>query len=248
MTDEHVDKLIERFAIKQVIEMFDLISDLLFWVKDENCHFLYANHHFLQHLGVKSVSDIIGRGDYDFAAPHLARQFYMDDQKVMQGERVENRLEMNVLHGGEIAWFTTSKRPLYDQQGKVIGSYGISRHLEKTSMALSGMDALKAPVAYVREHYMRAICMQELASVAHLSISALERRFGKYLGKTPTQFINEVRLEHARRLLIETADPVSSIAEQVGFSDHSYFSRQFTRAFAQSPSLFRHEYLESVSQ
>ena len=45
------------------------------------------------------------------------------------------------------------------------------------------MDALKAPVEYIRENYMRTITLTELAKVTFLSISALERRFKKHLKK-----------------------------------------------------------------
>jgi len=234
-----IEKLINTFSIKQIIDMFDLMPDVLFWVKDKNCRFVYANQYFLQHIGVTSIAQLTGLSDFDFSPAHIAKQFNVDDKKVMHGEVVNNRLEMNHTESGDIAWFTTSKRPLYNEQGKPIGSYGITRHLEKTSLALAGMDALKKPVTYIRQNYMQPICLEELANITHLSISALERRFKKYLGKTPKQFINEVRLENARRLLIETNNTIATIANDTGFADHSYFSRQFQKLFKQSPSVFR---------
>lgn len=242
MSPACVDKFINQFSVKQIIEMFDLMPDIIFWVKDENGCFVYANQFFLEHIGVSSLAQIIGLSDFDFSPAHIAKQFSVDDQKVMEGEVVNNRLEMNNTKSGDIAWFTTSKRPLLNEQGKTIGSYGISRHLEKTSLALSGMDALKEPVAYVRNNYMQNICLEELADISHLSISALERRFKKFLGKTPKQFINEVRLENARRLLIETNIAIATVANDAGFTDHSYFSRQFQKLFKQSPSAFRQEH------
>jgi len=237
-----VDNFINQFGVKQIIGMFDLMPDVIFWVKDENGCFVYANQFFLEHIGVTSLAQITGLSDIDFSPAHLAKQYSVDDQKVMLGEIVNNRLEMNNTKSGDIAWFTTSKRPLLDEQGKPIGSYGISRHLEKTSLALSGMDALKEPVAFVRKNYMQNISLEELADITHLSISALERRFKKFLGKTPKQFINEVRLENARRLLIETNIAIATIANDTGFTDHSYFSRQFQKLFKQSPSAFREEH------
>ena len=240
-----VDNFINQFSVKQIIEMFDLMPDILFWVKDEKGCFVYANKYFLEHLGVTSLAQIVGSSDYDFSVPHIAKQFEVDDQKVMHGEVVNNRLEMNHTKSGDIAWFTTSKRPLFNKEGLPIGSYGITRHLEKTSLALAGMDALKVPVDYVRKNYMNNICLEQLADITHLSISALERRFKKFLGKTPKQFINEVRLENARRLLIETNIAIATIANDTGFADHSYFSRQFQKLFEQSPSIFRQEHCSS---
>jgi len=91
---------------------------------------------------------------------------------------------------------------------------------------------------------MKPIRLDVLAKISHLSISALERRFKKYLSKTPKQYIIDVRLEHARRLLVETTLPIALVAEQSGFVDASYFSRRFKRKFAVLPSEFRAEYRE----
>jgi len=231
--------ILELAGIQQLMQAFDLLSDMLFWVKDSESRIVYANHHFLEHIGMKTLDQVIGLNDYNFAPRHIAEQFLADDQRVMKGEPVDERLEINILKSGETCWFSTSKRPLYDTEGHIIGSYGISRHLEKTSIALDALERLKAPIDYIRTNYMNQISVSELAAISNLSVSALERRFGAYLSKTPKQFIAEVRLENARRLLAETSLPISSVALQTGFTDPSYFSRLFCKQFDESPSEFR---------
>lgn len=233
---------IDQLPILTALRMYDLLPDIIFWVKDASGRVIHANQCFLEHIGVDSLEQAIGMTDFDFAPKHIAKQFIVDDQRVMHGELVTDRLEMNVPELGEISWFITSKRPLVNASGAIVGSYGISRHLEKTSVALSAMVALKAPVAFIRENYMRKINLSDLAEVSCLSISALERRFKKFLLKTPNQYICEVRLENARRLLVETTLPVALIADQSGFPDPSYFSRKFYQTFSQLPSEFRASY------
>lgn len=225
--------------------MFDLMPDILFWVKNKHGNFVYANANFVEHLGVKTLKQVIGLNDFDFSPEHLAKQFWVDDLKVLGGDSVTDRLELNHTIDGENAWFLTSKRALYDDKGAAIGTYGVSRHIEKTSMAISGMEAIKEPVDYIRANYMKDINMQQLADVAHLSISALERRFKKYLLKTPKQFINEFRLEKARKLLLESHLSIAVVASEVGFSDHSYFSKKFKSLFGQLPKEFRETYLST---
>ncbi len=233
------NSFIEQFCVYQLIEIFDLIPDILFWIKDKSGQFKYANRCFLEHHGLSSATQIINRTDFDFSPSHIAEQFTVDDNKVLQGQEVHDRLEMNKNQSGRISWFSTSKRPLYDKKQQLIGTYGISRHLEKTSHVLSGMDALKIPVEFIKENYMRNITLTELAEVTFLSVSALERRFKKHLKKTPKQFMNDVRLENARRLLIESSLPIAAVANECGYSDHSYFSKQFSLLFGQLPSSFR---------
>ena len=94
---------------------------------------------------------------------------------------------------------------------------------------------------YIKDNFHLDISIEHLADVAHLSVSALERRFKKHLVKTPKQFIRQIRLENARQLLVETNLPISEVAYQCGFLDHSYFSRQFKLMFDELPSDIRRQ-------
>ncbi|WP_371193783.1 helix-turn-helix domain-containing protein [Glaciecola sp. SC05] len=222
--------------VQQVIGMFDLLPDVLFWVKDTNSAIVHANKVFLEHLGVKSLQVIKGKTDECFFPYYLARQYLTDDIKVMAGELITDRLELNMLKSGGYGWFSTSKRPLINKQGMIIGSYGFTQHLEKTSHLLSTIDGIRVPVEYVRANYASSITVEQLAELSFLSVSALERRFKRYLSKTPKQFINQVRLENARRLIMEGEGPIADVALACGFSDQSYFSKQFKSLFAVQPS------------
>ncbi|MDO6447191.1 AraC family transcriptional regulator [Colwellia sp. 1_MG-2023] len=239
MTEQNVSRFIAQMGGEQLISMFDLLPGVLFWIKDKNHNFIHANQAFIDHKSVKGLQKIVGKTDFDFSPPHLAKQFIRDDNKILAGQSVTERLEMNMTETGDAAWYATSKRPITNKQGEIIGSYGITRHLQKQTIALSGVDAVKVPVDYIRSHYHQHFTIDELAEVAHLSVSALERRFKKYLAKTPKQFINEVRLENARRLLVESNTPISQVGEETGFTDHSYFSKQFRLFFGVLPSDFR---------
>lgn len=234
-----VQGIINKAGVNQLIAAFDLLPDILFWVKDSESRILYANQHFIEHQGYKSLEQILLKTDFDFSSKHLAFQYVNDDKRVMNGYVVTDRLELNQTSNGELAWFSTSKKAILADDGQILGTYGVTRHLQKTSKALSHVRAIEGPVNYIREHYHRNICIEELAELAHLSVSALERRFKKHLAKTPNQFINEIRLENARKLLVETRLPISQIAYQCGFSEPSYFSKQFRRLFGEIPSQMR---------
>lgn len=234
-----VQGIINKAGVNQLIAAFDLLPDILFWVKDSDSRILYANQHFIEHQGYKSLEQILLKTDFDFSSKHLAFQYVNDDKRVMNGYVVTDRLELNQTSNGELAWFSTSKKAILADDGQILGTYGVTRHLQKTSKALSHVRAIEGPVNYIREHYHRNICIEELAELAHLSVSALERRFKKHLAKTPNQFINEIRLENARKLLVETRLPISQIAYQCGFSEPSYFSKQFRRLFGEIPSQMR---------
>ena len=240
--EQHKLSFLEHMGVKQLISMLDLLSSELFWIKDNNHVFIHANQAFIERANVKSLEHVIGKTDFDFSPPHLAKQFFQDDDKILAGQQVTDRLEMNMNQNGDIAWFSTSKRPIFDQNNIIIGSYGITRHLQKQANVFSGIDAVKEPVNYIKNNYQTHFTIDKLADVAHLSVSALERRFKKYLSKTPKQVINEIRLENSRKLLVETNMAIAEVGDATGFTDHSYFSKQFKRFFGELPSEFRENY------
>ena len=71
--DVYIDELIAQFGVKQIIQMFELMPDILFWVKNKQGKFVYANSHFIEHLGVKSLKQVVGLTDFDFSPEYLAK-------------------------------------------------------------------------------------------------------------------------------------------------------------------------------
>lgn len=238
------DKLLEELPVKNLINVFELIPDLLFWIKDHECRVVYANKVYIEHVGYQHLPQVIGKTDMDWSPLHLAKQYMLDDKQACKGKVVTNKLEMNFNKSGDFVWFSTTKRPLYDENNIIIGSYGITRHFQKASQALSTFESLKVPIDYIRKNYHTLITLEHLADLTHLSISALERRFKKHLGKTPTKFINEVRLEHARLLVMDSDIPISKIAYKTGFSNHSYFTKQFRQFFGIHPTKMREQVID----
>jgi len=240
----HIDQnVLADAGVEQLVSAFDLIPDILFWVKDIQGRFVHCNRAFLSHIGCANLDQVVHKTDYDFSRAHIAHQFVNDDNLVMKGRDVTDRLELNQLATGELGWFLTTKRILSSANGAILGTYGVTRHLQATSKTLSTIGSLDLPVSFIQKNYSSEITVEQLADLTHLSVSALERRFKKYMHKTPNQYINEVRLENAKRLLVETQLPVSEIAYQCGFTDASYFSRKFKRLFGELPSACRSEML-----
>ncbi|GAB3271994.1 AraC family transcriptional regulator [Larkinella harenae] len=80
---------------------------------------------------------------------------------------------------------------------------------------------------YILNHYASSITLDEVAAQAHLTPSAFCRFFRLHTRKTFSQLLNEVRIEHACRLLQESKLPISQIAFSCGYTNLSNFNRQF---------------------
>lgn len=94
-------------------------------------------------------------------------------------------------------------------------------------------------LAYIQQHFSSRISLSHAASVIHLSESAFCKYFKRTMGKTFSDYVNEVRITHAMMLLLETDKSVQSVAYQSGFENISYFNRVFLRKKKITPGQFR---------
>jgi AraC-like DNA-binding protein len=91
----------------------------------------------------------------------------------------------------------------------------------------------------VLERYADPHTLEEVLQLAAMSKASFAREFRHYTGFTFTEFLNRVRLDHARRLLLASDDSISTIAYAVGFSNLSHFNRLFRRVYGRPPSEMR---------
>ena len=114
--------------------MIDQVPDYLF-VKDTDSRFVIANRAVAADFGVKP-EDAIGKTDFDFHPPELARQFFADEQKVLRsGEPMIDIDEFVIEPSGAKKSLSTSKLPLRDERNKIIGLVGIARDVTERKRA-----------------------------------------------------------------------------------------------------------------
>jgi AraC-like DNA-binding protein len=83
------------------------------------------------------------------------------------------------------------------------------------------------------------LTVQRLARRLHLPARSLSAAINRTQGSNMSQYVNTFRLAHAARLLVESKDSVTRIAEQSGFMTRSNFYREFQRVYGQSPKEYR---------
>lgn len=111
------------------------LPDVIF-IKDTMGRFLLANPALIQLYGAKTADDMIGRTDFDFVPASVANHFAMDDREVMNsGVALVDREESNVDTEGHPLWMLTSKIPLRDTEGHLIGLVGIGRNITRQKIA-----------------------------------------------------------------------------------------------------------------
>ncbi|MBI3829250.1 MAG: AraC family transcriptional regulator [Planctomycetes bacterium] len=101
---------------------------------------------------------------------------------------------------------------------------------------------IDAVCRFVNESYTQPIGQPEAATRAHLSVSAFSRFFKKSMGKSFTAYVNELRIGHACKLLIESDKNVAEIAYASGFENLSNFNRRFRALKRINPREYRRQF------
>lgn len=110
-------------------------------------------------------------------------------------------------------------------------------------MSVNAEDSVTVAVRYFYEKNLhRKITLAEVAEVACLSPSGLNRHFKKSVGVTPMEYLTAQRLKKAEALLCHTAMPIARIAALCGFESPYYFSNTFKKHRGESPAAYRHKY------
>ena len=94
-------------------------------------------------------------------------------------------------------------------------------------------------VSYINTYYQREITLEELANVSCMERSALCRRFKKITGKTIFEFLNEVRIAYACKLIANTDFKISLIAYDCGFNNIAHFNSLFKAHTNHTPKSYR---------
>ena len=95
---------------------------------------------------------------------------------------------------------------------------------------------------YIDNHYKDEMSLEQLAGLVGMTASSFSRYFKQRTGKNISEYIVDIRLGHAARLLVDTADSISEICWTTGFNTLSNFNRLFRKRKACSPTEFREKY------
>jgi two-component system response regulator YesN len=94
-------------------------------------------------------------------------------------------------------------------------------------------------VNYIADNYSREIRVSDIAGYLHISNVYLSKIVKSQFGVSIVQYITSLRMEEARRLLMDTDDLIYIIAEKVGYRDSRHFSKTFRKTLGVSPAAFR---------
>jgi AraC-like DNA-binding protein len=221
-------------------ELFDPISDLVFFVKDRKARYVAVNRTLVQRCSLSSKSELLGKTTLDVFPAPMAEAYYEQDSHVLEkGMEVRDLLELHLYGKGKSGWCITTKLPLRSRKGEIVGLVGISKDIPMQEAQDSGFSELAEAVEYIQSHYGRRLRIKSLARICGLSVYQFEERMKRVFRLTAGQFIIKTRIQTACELLRSTGASIVEIALKCGFSDQSAFTRQFKVTTGMTPTQYR---------
>ncbi|MFN8251634.1 MAG: AraC family transcriptional regulator [Ferruginibacter sp.] len=107
--------------------------------------------------------------------------------------------------------------------------------------------AIEKIIDYSFKHYLESITLQDVAGIADMSIPTFCRFFKKNIKKTYFNFLQDLRIGHACKLLVNTDKPVMECCYESGYNSWAHFSKQFKQVKKITPSQYRKEFADKAS-
>ena len=102
-------------------------------------------------------------------------------------------------------------------------------------------ERIRVAVEYIQANYDRPIRLADMARQTDWGVSQFVRQFKRNMGLTPMQYVTQMRIGHAKRLLATTDLGIRQVAELTGYNGVTYLSRMFKRMTGRSPLTYRAE-------
>ncbi len=223
-----------------VERIFDHVPEIAFFIKDLHGRYAAVNQSLVERCGVNDKKQLLGRDVLQVFPKELAELYARQDQRVLRtGQPIVDHLELHWYAQRKPGWCLTTKLPIFDQTGAVIGVAGISRDLGAPGHTEFVPPGLAKAMEYLESHYEEPLSPGRLADIAGLHPARFARLVKRIFRLTPNQLILQTRLSAAAKLLIESKDSIADVACACGFYDHSAFTRAFRSATKLTPTQFR---------
>ncbi len=221
-------------------QLFDHVPETAFFIKDARGRYLAVNESLADRCGFEDKSQLLGRHVREIFPKELADLYSSQDQMVLRtGRPLIDHLELHWYARRQPGWCLTTKLPMRDRQGAIVGVVGISRDLRAPGDREVIPASLARTLEYLETHGDEAVSPSSLARRAGLPPVRFARLIKRIFRVTPNQLIIQTRLAAAARLLTETDRSVADIACACGFYDHSALTRAFRSATNLTPTGFR---------
>jgi AraC-like DNA-binding protein len=221
-------------------DLFDAISDTVFFVKDVEGRYISINRTLVARTGRQNKDELIGLTAAEVFPGVLGQRIAEQDRAVIRdGRPLNDKLELHLYPGGEEGWCLTWKAPIMAADGTIIGLSGISRDLQSVAGHAAELPRVSRTLDHIQKNLHAPLRIAALAKGAGLSPYQLDLRIRGLFGLSLGQYLVRARIDLACNRLRHTDQPISLIALDCGYGDQAAFTRQFRKSVGLTPSQYQ---------
>lgn len=213
------------------------------YFKDIESRFIRFSKSMLSLFGLTKPEELTGKSDFDFFSEEHSRPAYEGEQKIIKtGEAIIDLEEKNVLANGDVSWVNTTKMPLRNAEGKIIGTFGISKDITRIKTlqeeATQTAEELKSQEEEMRQNMEEMLATQEDMRRQMEENNRIQKALGDEKALMDELLINLpehiyfkdkesrfIRFSHSMLKLFGLEKP----EELIGKSDFDFFSEEHAR-------------------
>jgi two-component system NtrC family sensor kinase len=179
----------ERYLLRTLM---DNVPDSIYF-KDTQSRFTRINRSLASRFGLADPTGAIGKTDFDYFTEEHARPAFEDEQEMLRsGSALVGKEEKETWEDGRERWVLTTKMPLCDQEGAIVGTFGISRDVTRRKQAQLALEASERRYRQLMEASLDAIVVADEEQRILLFNPAAERIFGYAAGEIVGQPLNRL--------------------------------------------------------
>src|SRR5207249_4725570 len=143
-------------------DLLDNIPDNIYF-KDTQSRFTKVGQALGKKFGLQNPEEAVGKTDFDFFTPEHAKVAFDDEQFIIRtGQPIIGRTEKETWHDGRVTWGLTTKMPFRDKNGKIIGTFGVTKDI--TQLKETEKELAKARDAALESARLKS---EFLANMSH---------------------------------------------------------------------------------
>jgi AraC-like DNA-binding protein len=228
--------------VAQLLQALEHLPGALFMIKNLDSRYIYMSHALREAVNLPQGQEVVGKTDFDLFPKIIAETFRQNDLLVFQhGKPLVNEVHATGFFTHAPKWTYSSKYPLHDRAGKVIGLITINRPYSGVMGHDAELNRLLPAIEHVYRHYADTITIAALAKLCSLSESQFMRVFRQGMNMTAQAFVEQVRMFHAIDAIKHTTHSIARIGQDNGFYDHSAFVKRFRKFTGTTPLNYRQE-------
>jgi AraC-like DNA-binding protein len=195
-------------------------------------------------------------GEYLEYGPSEPHEFWTELYLVYSLELMPRFMQCGFVEESRPVWPISNPsalRPLLEELARCLATKEKSARIDRIAERLiletflpphvSASSLISKALEAIQTNWQSPPDLETLAGRCNMSVSTFQRRWNESMGITPARYALGLKLQEACRLLIETSDSISEVANACGFDDEFYFSRCFRRQFGSPPRNYRKEHL-----